>query len=331
MSPFNRHQPEGPAPRILELTSTEIRYAHLSIGFRDIASTLAFICVFCSDIKESDTYETSSIQLERQAWGKRMMGVLTGSPLGHEGELFGFQRHGLAVVSDFLLEPSLLTSKAFVFHIQRGQLLDVPLKNGKIFEGKFTRIHRVVLKSADLLLNSFSDMGKSEACEWLRWDVEPCWETDPQTCCVCFRIGGIPRFYLGLAELVETIDIDGRNTVICKGCSHDETTDTQVVDTFHRRPWLQLPFIDMVKRGQLAVTDVEGLTSPPGPNWIAKVGESDMLAMLAFICRFGRGIGPELRLSTDCVVAGIQRAAKLGYPEKSVLLIVRSSKINQNS
>ncbi|KAI9720424.1 MAG: hypothetical protein M1812_002930 [Candelaria pacifica] len=326
--PLFGYKPNGPAPRILELSPRELRYCDLSELFRSIASTLSFIYVFWSESKESRTFEKASLQLARQEGGRAMMSVLAGYRLVSEGEIFGIQFHGLAVVSDFLLGPSLLPSKAFVFHIQRGQLLDFPLQSGRIRDGKFTRTHKVVLKAADVLLNSVYDLRKIEACDWLRWDVEPCWERDPQTCCLCYRVGGIPRFYLGLAELLSTIDIDSRNTVTCKDCAHDPLTDPLTISAFKHQSWLELPLVNMLKAGQLAVTDVEGLNRPPSVepiNWIAQVGDEDMLAMLSLVCKFARALEPERRILTDCIVSGLERAVELKTDEReSILLVVRS-------
>ncbi|KAI9874713.1 MAG: hypothetical protein M1830_009379 [Pleopsidium flavum] len=259
-------------------------------------------------------------------------------------DTFGIQRNGLAIISDFVINPTMRPSSMLIYHVQRGQLLDLPLKNDYIASGKPSRLRGLMLKAADITISSESDVWAPPApIDWLRWDVEPCWETDVQTCCFNYRIGGIPQFQIGIQELFEGIRDFGLNSVICSDHDDHKASQCHWDVMFHpplehlpsslsehrleymRGPtWMQLQLVDMISQGQLDVCDIEGHTKRSSVNWLVQVGENEMLAMLALACRISHSFTPHIRIITDCIPAGLEKAKQLGWPEQRVMLIVRS-------
>lgn len=170
----------------------------------------------------------SRVQSFREDWQSMIAYTLTGpTARGFTDSLlctrFGVQHHGLSIVSDFMLNPSFKLPSMLVYHVQQGQLLDIPLNGEFIVSGNPTRPRGLRLKAVDVTIGSKSDVWEApEPVDWLRWDMEPCWESDAQKCCFNYRIGGIPRFQVGVQELFAGIRALGLNHVICDGHEHHQ-------------------------------------------------------------------------------------------------------------
>jgi len=334
--------------RILEPSRKHIPYLALYRCVRSAFSNLSDLAALYG-LPGATIPDRSRVWAFRRSWEGMIMNTLTapGGPSSTDGPIldtFGIQCNGLAIINDFVINPTMRPSSMLVYHVQRGQLLDLPLKNDYIASGKPSRFRGLTLKAVDISISSESDVwAPPEPVDWLRWDVEPCWETDVQTCCFNYRIGGIPQFQIGIHELFEGMREFGLNSIIC--CHHDDHKASQChwdvmfnpsledlpsslsdrrLQTIRGRTWMQLPLVNMISQGQLDVCDIAGHTNQSSVHWLVQVGENEMLAMLALVCRFSRLFTPEIRIITDCIPAGLEKAKQLGWPQKTVMLVVRS-------
>lgn len=250
---------------------------------------------------------------------------------------FGVQRHGLAIISEVLLEPSLKPTSQFCFQIQRGQILDFPIKNGRIMDASSSRFDKVILeaKAGILWPGPFPAHALLTPIEPpnMRWDVEPWWETDSQACCVNYRVDGLPVMQLSLSHLLGDTEKNDTNYVICTASCHNSGSPLHGEDLTRQdigptprviklpdedegrkkpsRPWIQLPLADMLRKGQLAVAGIEGLKTPPFPNWFVQVGNDHMLALLASAVKFTTSVNPNNVVITNCLPAGLAKGRYL--------------------
>lgn len=240
--------------------------------------------------------------------------------------------------------------------MQRGQLLDLPLHRDFICSGDPARPRGIALKAADIIIASAKDVWPvPEAIDWLRWDAEPCWESDIQTCGFTYRVEGLPKLQIGLLDLLDGFDDMVGNYLVCSAHdSHD--TGPELWDRILKRSpefppaftgrraqphvrkgtWMQLPIVDMIRKGHVDVADVDPI-SDGWPSveatshdlipvtWLVQVGENEMLQMLALICRFGDSVEPDHRIVSDCLVAAMEKAKELGYPDETVMIILRTN------
>lgn len=337
----------APMP-VLEPSRKYVTHLWLHRKVRNVFEMLSNLAAICG-LAGTTFPHPDQLGMFKMEWERMIEGNLTvsngfGSGSFPTSTTFGVRRNGLALVSDFIMKPTMRLSSMLLYHIQHGQLLDLPVISEHVDSGTPVRSRGFTPKSSDINITSESDVWPPpEPVNWLRWDAEPCWEADVRTCCFNYRIGGIEQFQLGIHELSNGLRTSGLNTVVCGnhedhegsqdhwGLMFNPSLRTVGPDSTERhaqitraKKWRQLPLVDMLRQGHLDVADVEGDDFPKSCHWLVQVGESEMLAMLALVSRFGHAVRPDVRFVTNCMVAGLDKAKQLGYPEKDVMMIVRS-------
>lgn len=102
------------------------------------------------------------------------------------GTVLGAQANGIAAVLDIVVDPSLKPEAVVILHVQRGQVLSLPVSGHGYIEASQRQEPAVVMELAPepdiatLEIKEPLSTGSS-----MRIDAEPCWEGDPQT--VVFR------------------------------------------------------------------------------------------------------------------------------------------------
>ncbi|KAI9698178.1 MAG: hypothetical protein M1836_004180 [Candelina mexicana] len=271
-------------------------------------------------------------------WANDMAQILVGATLDPKKSIFGAQNHGLAHVSSFALQPSMKTSAPFIYHMQRGQLLDIPTKGGLIFDGLEDtplQYKRRILDES-YRISAVEDMNENPVeVNSLRWDLDPCWETDVQTCCVNLRVGGLPVLQLSLHDLLRSIEFSYPDQAPCaftgsepgSSCQDSHSGDT-VAHSKHlicSGAWYRLPLLDMLRQGQLGISDIdegEPDVEKEKPNWLVYAHGNEILTMLALNCTFTHPLKPEYRILADCLPAGLEKAKALGYPATTVMIVL---------
>ncbi|KAI9720425.1 MAG: hypothetical protein M1812_002931 [Candelaria pacifica] len=272
-------------------------------------------------------------------WANDMAKILVGATLTPETSVFGAQNHGLAIVSSFALQPSMSTSAPFIYHMQRGQLLDIPTKGGLILDGlKETPLHckRRTLDSS-FRVRAVEDLDeKPVEISSLRWDLDPCWETDVQSCCVNLRVGGLPVLQLSLHALLRSLEISYADRAPCPFTTSDDSSSCQnrhPEDAIARTKnlvsigtWFRLPLLEMLRQGEFGISDIEGESSDETkqPNWVINAHDSEILAILALNCTFTSSLKPQHRILAECLLTGMEKAESLGYPKESVMIILHN-------
>jgi hypothetical protein len=107
-------------------------------------------------------------------------------------DVFGTQANGIALVSDFLIKPTMQPSSLIQYHVQYGQILDFPTDDyGYIRAAKIVRpIHPLPLKGTYRTMLG-KDLLDGIAALPMRLDVEPHWEADQRLLVLRARRDGV--------------------------------------------------------------------------------------------------------------------------------------------
>lgn len=228
---------------------------------------------------------------------------------------FGTQNNGLTVVMEFVLQPSSKLSSMLTFHSRRGQLLDIPTKQGSITERQcriqslnFSELHALESKAEMIstLLNTWP--GSSDP---IRIDVEPCWDDDPEQCCLCIRLGGLCRFEMSMTRLFDGCDRELVRYLKCNEqagkhhhwCPGPNIISDLLFEDLKGKKWYFLPIGEMIQQGQTAVADPDYTSRDPRNmhvNWIVNVHDEFTL-MILLTCTFPRHLKPDNIYITDCL------------------------------
>lgn len=272
-SPFTRmlHLLERIQPvEILEPSRVNRCFTALYRRVEQAFRLLSDLFTYCHTVDD----DPPRLESFRSSWHTMIVSNLSVES-GSGGE-YGVQCNGLTIVSDFVLNPSFKLPSVLIYHMQRGQLLDLPLQENRVVSGSPSRPRGLKLDAADVTVGSKSDIWEHpEPVDWLRWNAEPCWESDVRTCSFTYRVEGIPRFQLGIEELFTGIKTLGLNHVPCSEHDRHQTDEEHWEMLFNpsldglpstlsegdirairRQKWLQLPIVDMVRQAQLDIADV---------------------------------------------------------------------------
>lgn len=125
-------------------------------------------------------------------------------------EFLGAQANGMSAICSVLVRPTIQSAHRAYFHIQRGQILNIP-----ITEDGYIEASRHLEISVDLLLDSeptvtrLSYFEQPDSADGLRLDVEPCWEADPRTVVFRARRNGILLASLNIIEILNKLTYQG--------------------------------------------------------------------------------------------------------------------------
>lgn len=120
--------------------------------------------------------------------------------------LLGAQANGLAAISEILVHPSAQAESFLYIHIQRGQILNLPLT-----EDQYIQASSYIEPAQNFDLDSdprndklyrFDGEGPHST---MRADVEPCWEDDPRTVSFVIRLHGVPIASLNIFAFLDNI------------------------------------------------------------------------------------------------------------------------------
>ena len=106
--------------------------------------------------------------------------------------------------------------------------------------------------------------------------------------------------------------------------SHPKDEVAHCTHLLYSREWYRIPLLDMIRQGQLGITGIEGeFSNETGqPSWVVNAHGSEILTMLALNMTFTQELKPEYRIVADCLPAGLEKAEALGYPGKSVMIVL---------
>ncbi|KZF26002.1 hypothetical protein L228DRAFT_2985 [Xylona heveae TC161] len=281
--------------------------------------------------RERQESRGSALRDLRDKWGALVCQVIVGANVDVLAHPFGAQGYGISAISDFLLYPSLRPSACFVYHYQYGQLLDIPTDQDIVIDGAYKRSSKAIPAELDQS-EHLTDIRIVEyfPLDRLRCDIEPCWESDLRKCCLNIRLAGISRVELSPIEVVRSIQPDIHHVTDLSHTSLCERSTNFSVDAIFDRKWYRVPLLDMLSRGQLAISSIEGLVGPK-PNWIFHASGSELLAIICLSLGFTPSLKPDSRIVCNCIADGLEKAKSLGYPEKSVMLILISDCMNHSS
>ena len=267
-----------------------------------------------------------------------VLGTDSDDLIGH----WGTSRYGLSVVNEFVLRPTTQSSSGYVFYVSRGQLLDIPLKNGCLKSG-CSVYHTLPLSQCPAISTENELLGVIQGMPTidissLRLDLEPCWDDDPETCCYILRASGVPRLQLSIHSLSRERNentLDGR--VIRVKCSGDRAScpgpasTTQMIlhhESYDRCRYL--PLDKMIAQGccRTEVTDVSSKKSArQQPNcWIVRTYDSDIMLMIALACEVAQTYSnyEVTRIVTDCL--GTVLMAQRTKPIRPLMIILHQER-----
>jgi hypothetical protein len=103
-------------------------------------------------------------------------------------DVFGAQSNGVALVSDFLIKPTVQSDALIRYHVQYGQILDFPTD-----DGGYIRAANVTRPVHPLLLCAeYRNMLRCDSPDIpIRIDAEPYWEHDPRLIILRARKEGV--------------------------------------------------------------------------------------------------------------------------------------------
>jgi hypothetical protein len=120
--------------------------------------------------------------------------------------IFGFSKHGILVIRDISLNPSLRPESLVEFHIQQGQPIEFPVDESGFIAGYsntvFGQVDDDIEVDSDIDENDGvpfdpADLPKSAVLRRglsdrkIRIDLEPCWDSDPRKVIFRVRVDGI--------------------------------------------------------------------------------------------------------------------------------------------
>ena len=171
----------------------------------------------------------------------------------------------------------------------------------------------------------------------LRFDLEPCWESDPNTCCFVLRVEGIPHLQFGLAGLFRSVNrwqslsmtvVNRGNNVrkircagSCNSCPGPETMNRILLNNLNRRVWIQRPLLEMVEQGCLSCDvggDINQTNSQTG--WITQTYRSDSLLVFALSVAERGYASSKSTIITDCLGAALLAPACWSMDSSEVIL-----------
>ncbi|KAK4197925.1 hypothetical protein QBC40DRAFT_341641 [Triangularia verruculosa] len=156
--------------------------------------------------------------------------------------VLGVQSHGYNAISDSLVSLKLESSSLGIFHITRGQLLNIPYDSQGYLRGPTDlrpserlqaekNYNWIPLRSLDIPTNGLNTQTS------LRFDVEPYWEGDPRTIILKVRETGVPIASVYMMQVIHrlaTMNMD------CE-CS----TSQSRVEVPENEQWLRLSIQDL--------------------------------------------------------------------------------------
>ena len=159
---------------------------------RCVLGFVGFLCPVELQLPEPDTIMNGS-----DNWAFLLYELFTGpKTFNSRLDIFGCHVAGIAIISEFLMRPSLRPESYLRFHLAYGQLLQIPVTedgwiaatpNRYFMERRPQKIHDSG--------HPINQLVRSESPDKLvRIDLEPNWAFDPRTVVFCFRIHGLVRY-----------------------------------------------------------------------------------------------------------------------------------------
>ena len=241
------------------------------------------------------------------------------SDLPESGDVFGVQANGLCLISDFILDPSVDCNRPFVFHLQRGQLLDIALKDGYLIGAQSEVLSPITIHmSGD---DQFPYVAEAfpfpnpPVNELLRWGVEPHWDGDARTSCLMIRSNGLPRAQLAFSPLLSSIYNIKTWKAVCRDESYghehtklpDQPLENSNPDLFTETsgaPCIIIPLHQMLVKGSWTLES--SASAMDGAHWLIDARGNEALLLLALAVQFGHISEPSLRIVTNCFTAAYQ-------------------------
>jgi len=155
-------------------------------GIVSIAEWTGLLLEVVTGVKHSTPVDDPGTNLLSKRW------QIIPNNMNQEGtnvsDVFGIQANGVALVSDFLINPSMRPESLLQYHIQYGQLLDIPID-----DAGYIRAAKITMPPSTLPTSGRVRLLRAEPPDAeIRIDVEPSWETDPRRIVFKARNKGVP-------------------------------------------------------------------------------------------------------------------------------------------
>ena len=214
-------------------------------------------------------------------------------------DVFGIQANGIAMVSAFLVKPSIRPEALLRYHIQYGQLLDIPIDDvGYIRSAKIAMRHQTISLTSEPF-TQFLRAGRPNAT--IRIDVEPSWETDQRNIVFKARVEGMPVCTLSPELVSRRIHY---STVSC-------TCSVPVDEVEVNEPWQTVPVSKLLAHGGSKV-DFGKRSKVYVPAW--KDDVSQILCAGLLECR-------RMVIALNCLSCAHKQCLRSGREEESFVII----------
>jgi hypothetical protein len=154
-------------------------------GFSSSADWTSMLLEAVAGVVHPTPLDERTTNLMSRSWRviPEMASSTTNSEKINVSDIFGIQANGVAVVSDFLVNISVNPDALITYHLQQGQLLDLPTDDigyirAAVIAAPVRTLSLDSIPHTRILENAPSDA-------YVRIDVEPSWGSDPRT--VVFR------------------------------------------------------------------------------------------------------------------------------------------------
>ena len=213
-----------------------------------------------------------------------------------------------------LLQPD--SQFIFQYRCIRGQLLNIPTKEGFILEGPAETQRKYTVLPDSVCINTQEDVRRfctttaTSIMEQLRMDPEPCWDSDVQTVSINVRIGGRPTIQLSPSKLssawsdtrLKRVSCDCTPEQPCLGLSTIEHLLTSVGGC----RWYTIPLQEMIQQGKLIWSeDRTSDRSPTCMHWLVHTHGNATVLALALAVSFSSGRAPQQIMITNCIGAAL--------------------------
>ncbi|MCJ1396487.1 hypothetical protein MMC18_009377 [Xylographa bjoerkii] len=252
---------------------------------------------------------------------------------------WGRQKQGLVMLRDFALRPSGRPSSSYIFHALQGHLLDVPTLGGRIIDGISTT---PTLPSSNAYLTDKANiitklqLPAPQYVRSLRIDLEPCWESDANTCRFVLRAGGLPKLQLNMTKFFSDLHENKSENMItrirCSGSCPGPKSMHQLMFNHpsETNAWGFLPIQDMVEQRWLGFShandELPNNEDRETNNWLVRTYESNVLLALALHCPYVGSRTGRHKIVTDCL--GTALMARGPWSSHTTMIILANEKHN---
>ncbi|KAI9889552.1 MAG: hypothetical protein M1814_005155 [Vezdaea aestivalis] len=237
----------------------------------------------------------------------------------------GFQAHGFALVPNFLFDFSTELSSLLTYQLSRGQLLNIPSSNGLLLDALESDMRNTSLRpwnqSSPDCPQDFDTQRLDlppRTIDWLRCEVDPHWDGNPQFICLAIRVQGLLRASLRISDILKAIHSPSTKKVACKRRDCNHRWPASSLDKERSQEFKDFALGHALLTGS-PILDLNRLIyDQPTHHWILDARSSYLLALIAL------SIESQLfYILSNCIVAALGKAEEMFKAEgrRSIIII----------